>query len=70
MIHDHGAYTARGVNVAFEAMQTLTCLTTFRQSLKVTLALTNKVPVTPVRGAGSPKAFSRWSACSIAWRSV
>jgi carbon-monoxide dehydrogenase large subunit len=22
MIHDHGAYTARGINVAFEAMQT------------------------------------------------
>ena len=69
MIHDHGAYTARGVNVAFEAMQTLTMPYNVPAcSLKVTLALTNKVPVTPVRGAGQPQAFSRWSVCSIAWR--
>jgi aerobic carbon-monoxide dehydrogenase large subunit len=56
MIHDHGAYTARGVNVAFEAMQTLTMPYNVPAcSLKVTLALTNKVPVTPVRGAGQPQ---------------
>ena len=55
MIHDHGAYTARGVNVAFEAMQALTMPYNIAAcSLKVTLALTNKVPVTPVRGAGQP----------------
>ena len=56
MIHDHGAYTARGVNVAFEAMQILTMPYNVPAcSLKVTLALTNKVPVTPVRGAGQPQ---------------
>ena len=56
MIHDHGAYTARGINVAFEAMQTLTMPYNVPAcSLKVTLALTNKVPVTPVRGAGQPQ---------------
>jgi carbon-monoxide dehydrogenase large subunit len=56
MIHDHGAYTARGVNVAFEAMQTLTMPYNVPAcSIKVTLALTNKVPVTPVRGAGQPQ---------------
>ena len=55
MIHDHGAYTARGVNVAFEAMQALTMpYNVAACSLKVKLALTNKVPVTPVRGAGQP----------------
>ena len=56
MIHDHGAYTARGINVAFEAMHTLTMPYNVPAcSLKVTLALTNKVPVTPVRGAGQPQ---------------
>jgi len=56
MIHDHGAFTARGVNVAFEAMQTLTMPYNVPAcSLNVTLALTNKVPVTPVRGAGQPQ---------------
>jgi carbon-monoxide dehydrogenase large subunit len=55
MIHDHGAYTARGINVAFEAMQAMTMpYNVAACSLKVTLALTNKVPVTPVRGAGQP----------------
>ena len=56
MIHDHGAYTARGINVAFEAMQTLTMSYNVPAcALKVTLAATNKVPVTPVRGAGQPQ---------------
>ena len=56
MIHDHGAYTARGVNVAFEAMQTLTMSYNVPAcALKVILAATNKVPVTPVRGAGQPQ---------------
>jgi aerobic carbon-monoxide dehydrogenase large subunit len=55
MVHDHGAYTARGVNVAFEAMQAMTMPYNVPAcSLKVALALTNKVPVTPVRGAGQP----------------
>ncbi len=56
MIHDHGAYTARGINVAFEAMQTLTMSYNVPAcALNVTLAATNKVPVTPVRGAGQPQ---------------
>ena len=53
MVHDHGAYTARGVNVAFEAAQTLTMpYDVSACDLLVRLAVTNKVPVTPVRGAG------------------
>ncbi len=56
MIHDHGAYTARGVNLPFESAQTVTLpydVPAYR--LDVRLALTNKVPVTPVRGAGQPQ---------------
>jgi len=56
MIHDHGAYTARGVNVAFEAAQAMPMAYDIRAcDLHVRLALTNKVPVTPVRGAGQPQ---------------
>jgi carbon-monoxide dehydrogenase large subunit len=56
MVHDHGAFTARGVNVAFEAMQAMTMAYNVPAcALKVTLAVTNKVPVTPVRGAGQPQ---------------
>ena len=56
MVHDHGAYTARGVNVAFEAAQTLTMpYDVSACDLLVRLAVTNKVPVTPVRGAGQPQ---------------
>jgi aerobic carbon-monoxide dehydrogenase large subunit len=56
MIHDHGAYTARGINVAFEAAQTMTMAYQVPAcDLNVKLALTNKVPVTPVRGAGQPQ---------------
>ncbi|HUK59444.1 MAG TPA: xanthine dehydrogenase family protein molybdopterin-binding subunit [Stellaceae bacterium] len=56
MIHDHGAYTARGVNLPYESAQTVTLpydVPAYR--LDVRLALTNKVPVTPVRGAGQPQ---------------
>ena len=56
MVHDHGAYTARGVNVAFEAMQALTMPYDIAAcDLQVSMVLTNKVPVTPVRGAGQPQ---------------
>ncbi|MCC6777713.1 MAG: xanthine dehydrogenase family protein molybdopterin-binding subunit [Hyphomicrobiales bacterium] len=56
MVHDHGAYTARGINVAFEAAQTMTMAYQVPAcDLNVKLALTNKVPVTPVRGAGQPQ---------------
>lgn len=56
MIHDHGAYTARGVNLPFESAQTVTLpyeIPAYR--LKVSVALTNKTPVAPVRGAGQPQ---------------
>lgn len=56
MVHDHGAYTARGVNVAFEAAQTLTMPYDIQAcQLNVKLVATNLVPVTPVRGAGQPQ---------------
>jgi carbon-monoxide dehydrogenase large subunit len=56
MIHDHGAYTARGVNIAYGSAQSMTLayeVPAFH--LNVKLVLTNKVPVTPVRGAGQPQ---------------
>jgi carbon-monoxide dehydrogenase large subunit len=56
LLHDHGAYTARGVNLPYESAQTVTLpydVPAYR--LDVTLALTNLVPVSPVRGAGQPQ---------------
>jgi carbon-monoxide dehydrogenase large subunit len=55
-IHDHGAYTARGVNLGHNSAETVTLpyeVPAYRMAVK--LALTNKVPVTPVRGAGHPQ---------------
>jgi aerobic carbon-monoxide dehydrogenase large subunit len=56
LLHDHGAYTARGLTVpqgAIAAMSLAYDLPAFRMDVQV--ALTNKVPVTPVRGAGQPQ---------------
>jgi carbon-monoxide dehydrogenase large subunit len=56
LIHDHGAYTARGVNLPHNAAETLPLqyeVPAYRMNIQV--ALTNKVPVTPVRGAGHPQ---------------
>jgi len=56
LLHDHGAYTARGLTVpqgAVAAMSLAYVVPAFRMDVKV--ALTNKVPVTPVRGAGQPQ---------------
>jgi carbon-monoxide dehydrogenase large subunit len=56
LIHDHGAWTARGVNVpqgAVSAMPLAYVVPHFRMAIKA--AATNKVPVTPVRGAGQPQ---------------
>jgi aerobic carbon-monoxide dehydrogenase large subunit len=56
LLHDHGAYTARGVNVPYGAAVTVPLpynIPAYR--MEVNLALTNKVPVTPVRGAGQPQ---------------
>jgi len=56
LIHDHGAWTARGVNIpqgAVSAMPLAYVVPAFRMAMKV--AVTNKVPTTPVRGAGQPQ---------------
>jgi aerobic carbon-monoxide dehydrogenase large subunit len=56
MLHDHGAYTARGLTVpqgAVAALSLAYVVPAYRMDVKV--ALTNKVPVTPVRGAGQPQ---------------
>jgi aerobic carbon-monoxide dehydrogenase large subunit len=56
LIHDHGAYTARGVNLPYESAQTVTLPYEIpAYHLDIKLALTNKVPVSPVRGAGQPQ---------------
>jgi len=57
LLHDHGAYTARGVNVTYGSAVTVPLpynVPAYR--MDVSMALTNKVPVTPVRGAGQPQA--------------
>jgi len=56
LIHDHGAYTARGVNLPHNSAETVTLqyeVPAYHMNIRV--ALTNKVPVTPVRGAGHPQ---------------
>jgi len=56
MLHDHGAYTARGTTVAYGAAQSLTLAYDIpAYKMDVDLILTNKVPVSPVRGAGQPQ---------------
>ncbi len=56
LLHDHGAYTARGLTVPQGSAASLTLayvVPTYRLDIKV--VLTNKVPVTPIRGAGQPQ---------------
>jgi carbon-monoxide dehydrogenase large subunit len=56
IVHDHGAYTARGVNLPYNSAETIPLpyeVPNYRMGIKV--ALTNKVAVTPVRGAGHPQ---------------
>jgi carbon-monoxide dehydrogenase large subunit len=56
LIHDHGAYTARGINLAQNSAVVVTLpYDVPSYHLDVKLALTNKVSVTPVRGAGHPQ---------------
>ncbi len=57
LVHEHGAYTARGINLpqnSGESLPGIYHVPNFQMNIK--LALTNKVPVTPVRGAGHPQA--------------
>ena len=56
MIHDHGAFTPYGVNLPYNSGTNFLgpyVLPHYR--LECSLALTNMVPVTPVRGAGRPQ---------------
>jgi aerobic carbon-monoxide dehydrogenase large subunit len=56
LVHDHGAFTARGLTVPQGAAAALTLAYVVpAYKLDVKVALTNKVPVTPVRGAGQPQ---------------
>lgn len=56
LVHDHGAYTARGINLAQNSAVVVTLpYDVPSYHLDVKLALTNKVAVTPVRGAGHPQ---------------
>ena len=56
MIHDHGAYTARGVNVAQNAGSIVPGpYEVAHYNLDIKLVLTNRPCVTPVRGAGYPQ---------------
>jgi carbon-monoxide dehydrogenase large subunit len=56
MIHDHGAWTARGINIAYGALSAMPLAYVVpAYSMRCRSAVTNKVPVTPVRGAGQPQ---------------
>ncbi|HVB90178.1 MAG TPA: xanthine dehydrogenase family protein, partial [Beijerinckiaceae bacterium] len=57
LIQEHGAYTARGVNVSYSSATAVSLpyvVPAYR--LDIREAVTNKTPVTPVRGAGQPEA--------------
>jgi carbon-monoxide dehydrogenase large subunit len=57
LIHDHGAYTARGVNIAYGSAAAITLpYVVPNYFLDIKLVATNKVSVTPIRGAGQPQA--------------
>ncbi len=57
LLHDHGAYTARGLNIAYGSGVTLPLpYNVGAYSLDVAVVLTNKVPTAPIRGAGQPQA--------------
>jgi carbon-monoxide dehydrogenase large subunit len=56
LIHDHGAHTARGVNVPYGSVAAMPLAYDIpAYAMEIRLALTNKVAVTPVRGAGQPQ---------------
>lgn len=56
LIHDNGAYMVRGVNVAYGAASTLPLAYVIPAlDLNIVVVSTNKVPVTPIRGAGKPQ---------------
>ena len=56
MIHDHGAYTAQGITLPYNAIACVPGpykVPNYR--FKATLVFTNKVPCAPVRGASHPQ---------------
>lgn len=56
LLHDHGAYNVRGTNVPYGAAAAMTLayrVPVYRLDIKC--VATNRVPVTPVRGAGQPQ---------------
>ena len=56
VLHEHGAYTVRGTNIPYGSASAVTlayCVPAYQ--LDVACIATNKVPVTPVRGAGQPQ---------------
>ncbi|MEW5421133.1 xanthine dehydrogenase family protein molybdopterin-binding subunit [Amorphus sp. 3PC139-8] len=56
LLHDHGAYTARGLNVPYGSAVTVPLpYNVPAYHLDIDVALTNKVPTTPIRGAGQPQ---------------
>ena len=56
LIQEHGAYTARGVNVSYGSATAVSLpYVVPAYKLDIKEALTNKTPVTPVRGAGQPE---------------
>lgn len=56
MIHDQGAYTPQGFNLAYNASTASTGVYVVPAlDLRVSIAETNKVPTIPVRGAGYPQ---------------
>jgi carbon-monoxide dehydrogenase large subunit len=57
LVHDQGAYTPQGVNVAYNAASSITGPYVIpAMDLEVFVVQTNKVPVVPIRGAGYPEA--------------
>ena len=70
LIHDHGAYTARGVNAAVGSPRRPSsglCSAGLSAS-NIKVAMTNKVPDAGARRRTSAGHVSSWSACSIASR--
>ena len=59
LIHDHGAYTAQGITLPYNAAATIPepyKVPNYR--MQQSLVFTNKVPCAPVRGASHPKAHT------------
>lgn len=57
LLHDHGAWTARGLNVPYASGMMLPLIYNVpAYDLAISVLVTNKTPVTPVRGAGQPQA--------------